>query len=886
MMKKIIILLAAWGMLSVNAFPAVRARSQGWCEQGNHTITVLGYASSTATPVQRSYPSCTVTVYITGGGVGTVNTAGTAVTWVSGTLFNPNGQWSGLTITINAVNYTIANVATTTALTLTTGAGVQAAVSYGVANAPAAIYSDDSGTALANPFVADTTGHWFFHADDGNYDVQFSGGGLSAPFTFGAVPSTDPRVLQNGTGATARLKDSKLNDVVSVKDFGAVGDGVTDDSTAFQLAVDSVSAGTTVLVPAGTYLANFTMDKAVALRLAQATITSAATSTISITASGTSISCDSYASHVANTRYVITGGINPTGNVITVGTGLSNIIIQGCSLDITTKTYFNQPVDEAAYYLGDAVYVGGSSSSRVSNVAILNNLISSGNNGVVLDDVDNCRVEGNHFANLSVSLSQLGLFGANYCSVTGNTFTDSGGIANAVYIRRSSFGSTSMLQDGNVIADNSISGMYQYESINVTNSTHSSISGNTIVISVTANNSSGIIFACGSGVAVDCVGNTATGNTVQIPISLGTSGGVAGIGVNSFGTARMIATVVSGNSVYSPGLGIGVIGLSMQTLISSNLIVQVAGSVSGTAMIVADPAVDTQVVSNTIVGSATQGIYTSGTRDIISWNKIRDSGSNGIYVAKPGGQDSTYSYNELIANSSYGIAISTPATNLIVRGNHYTSNTLGTIAGLTAANTGIHEVSPMQFDGGLGVGVAPLYPIHIKGKFNAGDPFIYGEADEYNEFRMKTASNIAGDGTVSSYAGYASRGSLAAPTIIQNGNSLVRLDGRGWDGSAYQVAGLITVVADGTPVLGDVPGKIEIWTKTQGGALIRTLSILNAGTIKFGLGITQTLASGSGTPNGVVTAVPGSLYVNTAGGVGTSLYVKETGNGDTGWVGK
>jgi hypothetical protein len=44
---------------------------------------------------------------------------------------------------------------------------------------------------------------------------------------------------------------------------------------------------------------------------------------------------------------------------------------------------------------------------------------------------------------------------------------------------------------------------------------------------------------------------------------------------------------------------------------------------------------------------------------------------------------------------------------------------------------------------------------------------------------------------------------------------------------------------------------------------------------------------GVGSPNGVVAASPGALYVNTLGGPGTTLYVKESGVGTaTGWVGK
>lgn len=53
-----------------------------------------------------------------------------------------------------------------------------------------------------------------------------------------------------------------------------------------------------------------------------------------------------------------------------------------------------------------------------------------------------------------------------------------------------------------------------------------------------------------------------------------------------------------------------------------------------------------------------------------------------------------------------------------------------------------------------------------------------------------------------------------------------------------------------------------------------------------GRAINEIALRGNGTPEGAVRATPGTLYLRLDGGTGTSLYVKETGNGLTGWVAK
>ncbi|WP_203096338.1 glycosyl hydrolase family 28-related protein [Skermanella rosea] len=79
--------------------------------------------------------------------------------------------------------------------------------------------------------------------------LAFDGGGNPT-----VTPAVDADALSSfvapGAGAVRRSIRDKLADVASVRDYGAVGDGIADDTLAIQAAL---TAATSVFVPPGTY---------------------------------------------------------------------------------------------------------------------------------------------------------------------------------------------------------------------------------------------------------------------------------------------------------------------------------------------------------------------------------------------------------------------------------------------------------------------------------------------------------------------------------------------------------------------------------------------------------------------------------------------------------
>lgn len=137
---------------------------------------------------------------------------------------------------------------------------------------PATIYESDSNdtpvSAKPNPFTTDANGYWCFAAPVGDYDIKIEGAGNSNVFVqrvnlFDSTASvgastpdaTGVTYTHSGTGATTGTVYSRLEDLmVSVKAFGAAGDGTTDDTTAINRVLTFMtSTGGICYFPKGVY---------------------------------------------------------------------------------------------------------------------------------------------------------------------------------------------------------------------------------------------------------------------------------------------------------------------------------------------------------------------------------------------------------------------------------------------------------------------------------------------------------------------------------------------------------------------------------------------------------------------------------------------------------
>jgi hypothetical protein len=145
---------------------------------------------------------------------------------------------------------------------------------FGVANQnpqvnPITVYWDAAGTIPAAqpirtsggfPVRAGTAARVYVSADDYSLVVRDKNQRLVlSKLTADGFSSALITFLQSGTGAVTRTAQAKMRETVSVKDFGAVGDGVADDTVAVQAFFNACQNGRGYM-PVGIYKITSTLN--------------------------------------------------------------------------------------------------------------------------------------------------------------------------------------------------------------------------------------------------------------------------------------------------------------------------------------------------------------------------------------------------------------------------------------------------------------------------------------------------------------------------------------------------------------------------------------------------------------------------------------------------
>ena len=196
------------------------------------------------------------------------------------------------------------------------------------------------------------------------------------------LPASLVSFTQLGTGAVERTVEQKLNESVSVKDFGADPTGATDSTAAIQAAINSGAAS--VFVPEGTYIINSALTLTVAgQQLVGASKTKSIIKQTAVNTNGLYIQADNvYIGHLQVKDIINTVGSGSEYHSI-LWEHRDGVTVEHCKIDTS---------DDAGIRAGYDPTFGASTNSRILFNDITN--VANGSGIEIIGALD-CLCEGN-----------------------------------------------------------------------------------------------------------------------------------------------------------------------------------------------------------------------------------------------------------------------------------------------------------------------------------------------------------------------------------------------------------------------------------------------------------------------------------------------------------